>query len=81
MTYPRYNGGWIELICGCMFIGKTEELIRRVKRAQIARQKVQVFKPSIDTRYDPKKVTSHSGGEMHAIVVRDAPSILSLVES
>ena len=50
--HPKYYaGGWIEVICGSMFSGKTEELIRRIKRAQIARQKVQVFKPQIDTRY------------------------------
>jgi thymidine kinase len=55
--YHRYDGGWIELICGSMFSGKTEELIRRIKRAQIARQKVQVFKPILDDRYEVEKVT------------------------
>jgi len=63
-----------------MFSGKTEELIRRVKRAQIAKQKVQVFKPATDTRYDLEKVTSHSGGQIEATIVPDAESILSLVE-
>lgn len=72
--------GWIEVICGSMFSGKTEELIRRVKRAQIAKQKVQVFKPATDTRYDLEKVTSHSGGQIEATIVPDAESILSLVE-
>ncbi|NLS75999.1 MAG: thymidine kinase [Chloroflexi bacterium] len=80
MTYPRYNGGWVEVVCGSMFSGKTEELIRRVKRAQIAKQKVQVFKPATDTRYDLEKVTSHSGGQIEATIVPDAESILSLVE-
>jgi thymidine kinase len=73
-------GGWIELICGSMFSGKTEELIRRVKRAQIAKQKVQVFKPVIDTRYEPEKVASHSGAQMEATIVHEARDILVLVE-
>lgn len=55
------SGGWIEVICGSMFSGKTEELIRRVRRAEYARQKVQVFKPIIDDRYAVEKVYSHSG--------------------
>jgi thymidine kinase len=55
------SGGWIEVICGSMFSGKTEELIRRIKRAAIAKQAVQVFKPSIDTRYTVEQVASHSG--------------------
>ena len=50
--------GWIEVICGSMFSGKTEELIRRLKRAQIAKQRVEIFKPAIDTRYDDEQVTS-----------------------
>jgi len=81
MGHPRYNGGWIELICGSMFSGKTEEMIRRVNRAQIARQKVQVFKPSLDTRYMLERVTSHSGAQMAATTVREASEIFSLVES
>jgi thymidine kinase len=76
----REAGGWIEVICGGMFAGKTEELIRRVKRAKIARQKVQVFKPSIDDRYATDKVASHSGVQFDAIVVRDASEIAELVE-
>jgi len=63
-----------------MFSGKTEELIRRVKRARIARQKVQVFKHSLDDRYDTDKVTSHSGADMEAIPVREARQILELLE-
>jgi thymidine kinase len=51
--------GWIEVVCGSMFSGKTEELIRRLKRAQIANMKVEVYKPATDTRYDKNKVVSH----------------------
>lgn len=51
--------GWIEVVCGSMFSGKTEELIRRLKRAQFAKQKVEIFKPQIDTRYHEEKVVSH----------------------
>src|SRR5205809_1609409 len=65
--HPKhYTGGWIEVICGSMFSGKTEELIRRVRRAQIARQRVQVFKPVIDVRYAAGRVTSHSGQDYDA---------------
>jgi thymidine kinase len=61
-----HHRGRIEIICGSMFSGKTEELIRRVRRAQIARQQVQVFKPVIDTRYTAGRVTSHSGQDYDA---------------
>jgi thymidine kinase len=71
--------GWIEAICGSMFSGKTEELIRRLVRAQIARQKVQVFKPSIDARYSKDEVVSHSGGRIASIEVEDANEILERV--
>jgi thymidine kinase len=79
MFHP-HTGGWIEVICGSMFSGKTEELIRRVKRATIARQKVQVFKPALDTRYNAEKVSSHNGMHFDARVVRQAADILALVE-
>lgn len=78
--YHRYDGGWIELICGSMFSGKTEELIRRVTRAEIAKQKVQVFKPALDNRYKSNKVSSHSGSYYEAIVVQNAAEIGTLVE-
>jgi thymidine kinase len=78
--YYRQRGGWVELICGSMFSGKTEELIRRVKRAQIAKQKVQVFKPSLDTRYVVKRVSSHNGMHLDATLVKEAGDILRLVE-
>jgi thymidine kinase len=67
--------GWIEVICGSMFSGKSEELIRRVRRAEIAKQKVQVFKPSIDERYSSNNVASHSGFYWDAIPVNDAEQI------
>ncbi|MGQ9584020.1 MAG: thymidine kinase [Anaerolineae bacterium] len=77
---PDSGFGWIEVICGSMFSGKTEELIRRVRRAQIARQKVQVFKPGIDNRYLVEKVSSHNGMHWDAIPVDRAEKILELVE-
>lgn len=77
--YQQPKTGWIELICGSMFSGKTEELIRRVKRAQIARQKVQVFKPSLDDRYAAEKVSSHDGLHLDAIPVENAAEILAQV--
>ena len=70
--------GWIEVICGSMFSGKTEELIRRLKRAIIAKQKVQIFKPSIDTRYDENDVVSHNSNSIASTPVTNAQSILLL---
>jgi thymidine kinase len=75
---PR-NTGWIEVVCGCMFSGKTEELIRRLRRAQIAKQKVIVFKPKIDIRYSPEHIVSHSEQSLDAKVIEDANEILTLV--
>jgi thymidine kinase len=76
----RHTRGHIELICGSMFSGKTEELIRRLRRAGIARQKVQVFKPALDTRYQPERVTSHNGLDFAAQPVASAAAILDAVE-
>lgn len=73
------GGGWIELICGSMFSGKTEELIRRLVRAEIAKQKVQVFKPSLDHRYHADKVSSHSGSYYEATVVQNSTEIGDLM--
>lgn len=70
--------GWIEVVCGSMFSGKTEELIRRLKRAQLAKQKVEIFKPQIDTRYDEIKVVSHQGSEIHSTPVPASANILLL---
>ena len=66
MVFRHRESGWIEIICGSMFSGKTEELIRRVRRAKIAKQKVQVFKPIIDTRYHQMAVASHNGLQFEA---------------
>ena len=70
-----FHGGWIELICGSMFSGKTEELIRRARRAQIARQQVQVFKPALDDRYEVEKLSSHNGVSFDAVSVQEAGQI------
>ncbi len=78
--YHHPNSGWVEVICGSMFSGKTEELIRRVRRAQIARQKVQVFKPAIDVRYAVDKIASHNGMAYRAEVVERAEEILARVQ-
>src|SRR5438309_2245066 len=79
--HPKhYTGGWIEVICGSMFSGKTEELIRRVRRAQIARQKVQVFKPLVDTRYSTGQVASHNGALYSAVPVKDSAELETLLE-
>jgi thymidine kinase len=75
-----YNGGWIEVVCGSMFSGKTEELIRRVRRARIAKQKVQVFKPALDSRYHAQKVSSHNGLHWEAVPVGNAREILDLLD-
>lgn len=73
--YGIPQGGWIEVICGSMFSGKTEELIRRLRRAQIARQHVQVFKPAIDQRYNETAIASHNGLQAHAVPVNSAADI------
>ena len=76
---PHFKGqrsGWVEVICGSMFSGKTEELIRRLKRAQYAYQKVMVFKPAKDTRYDDQNVVSHDSNMIRSTPVRLAKDIL-----
>ncbi len=67
--------GWIEVICGSMFSGKTEELIRRMKRAKFAKQNVEIFKPEVDTRYDDEKVVSHDANEIHSTPVPSSSNI------
>jgi len=74
------NTGWIEVICGSMFSGKSEELIRRVRRVQIAKKKVQVFKPTIDDRYDVQYIYSHNGTKVEAINIAKSKEILETVE-
>jgi len=71
--------GWIELICGCMFSGKTEELIKRLRRAEIARMKLSVFKPEIDQRYDRQKIASHNSLMFDARIVTSSDEILAAV--
>lgn len=73
--------GWIEVVCGSMFSGKTEELIRRLKRAQIANMKVEVYKPSTDTRYDKTKVVSHDANKIASTPVDKAIDILMLAKN
>ena len=77
----QHQQGRIELICGSMFSGKTEELIRRVRRAIIAKQKVQLFKPAIDNRYHQTKVSSHNGANIEALAVDSAESLLQQIRS
>ena len=72
----RRQNGWIEVICGSMFSGKTEELIRRMKRAQFANQKMLLFKPIIDNRYHQTNIVSHQGTSIQAISVTDSSEIL-----
>lgn len=68
--------GWIEVICGSMFSGKTEELIRRLKRSELAKQKIEIFKPQLDTRYHELKVVSHQGNEISSTPVPASANIL-----
>lgn len=77
-TFIQRQTGWIEVICGSMFSGKTEELIRRVRRAQIARQKVELFKPAIDTRYSNNEIVSHDDQKLPSRVVKDATEMIPL---
>ena len=72
--------GWIEVICGSMFSGKTEELIRRLNRAKFAKQKVKIFKPSIDKRYDKEYIISHNQKHLSSCIISEASEILSLSE-
>ncbi len=72
--------GWIEVICGSMFSGKTEELIRRLRRAQFAKQRVEIFKPAVDTRYDQENVVSHQGNEIRSTPVPAAANIRILAD-
>lgn len=75
----RYsNKGWIEVVCGSMFSGKTEELIRRLKRAQIANLRVEIFKPEIDTRYDDVEIVSHNDNRIKSTPVGNSQQILLL---
>lgn len=77
-TKPRK--GWIEVICGSMFSGKTEELIRRLKRAEFAKLNVEIFKPTVDKRYHEDKVVSHDSNSIHSTPVNSSKEILKLAE-
>jgi thymidine kinase len=80
---PNISGekrGTIEVICGSMFSGKTEELIRRLKRAKIANQKVEIFKPAIDTRYDETAVVSHDANSIHSTPIDNSQTILLMAQ-
>jgi len=80
MDFITGNIGWIEVICGPMFSGKSEELMRRLRRARIARKRVQVFKPAIDTRYSLDEIVSHGDIRMKSEVVKDAADILTRLD-
>ncbi len=80
---PNISGerrGWVEVICGSMFSGKTEELLRRLKRAKIANLKVEIFKPAIDTRYDETQVVSHDSNSVLSTPIDNSQTILLLSE-
>ncbi|KMY55682.1 thymidine kinase [Bacillus sp. FJAT-27231] len=79
--YVMKQTGWVEVICGSMFSGKSEELIRRVRRAQFAKQSVMVFKPKIDNRYSEDSVVSHNGSAVIAVPVTESAAILAAVSS
>ena len=79
--YQELQKGWIEVICGPMFAGKSEELIRRVKILSYAHQKIVAFKPAIDNRYDKSAIASHDGEKYQAFAIKSAEDILPLVES
>ena len=74
------NIGWIEVICGPMFSGKSEELIRRLRRAMIARKRVAVFKPKIDDRYSAEEIVSHGDLRMQSQVIKDAGEMLERID-
>jgi thymidine kinase len=74
------NVGWIEVICGPMFSGKSEELIRRLRRSMIARKRVEVFKPLLDDRYSEEEIVSHADSRMKSVVVKDAAAIMNYID-
>lgn len=77
--YNQYRKGWLEVICGCMFAGKTEELIRRINVLSYARKNILVFKPKIDDRYSTTEIASHAGSKVPCIVISEAKEILNHV--
>ena len=79
-NFRAQRSGWIEVVCGSMFSGKTEELIRRLKRARIAKQHVLIFKPKKDTRYDENAVVSHNANSVDSIAVGSSSEIYNYIE-
>ncbi len=77
MTLNRINSGWLEVICGCMFSGKTEEVIRRLRRAQIAKMSTIIFKPKIDSRYSESEIVSHNKNRMNSKIIKSAKEMIS----
>src|SRR5512140_168840 len=75
MNFAKGSLGWIEVVCGPMFSGKSEELIRRLRRAEIARQRVQIFKPALDLRYSDDHIVSHSELRIRSVAVKDAAEL------
>ena len=80
-TYPLNFSGSIEVICGSMYSGKTEELLRRIKRANYAKQTIEVYKPIIDNRYDNKNVVSHNANSINATAIKKASDIFHLTKN
>jgi thymidine kinase len=80
MNFAKGSLGWIEVVCGPMFSGKSEELIRRLRRAEIARQRVQIFKPGIDQRYGDDHIVSHSALKIRSLGVKDAADLESKLD-
>lgn len=78
--YQKYQDGWLEVISGCMFAGKTEELIRRIKVLELAKKNIMIFKPLIDNRYSDSKIVSHAGSNVDSFVVEKSNEILDMVK-
>lgn len=78
--YNQYREGWLEVICGCMFAGKTEELIRRINVLSFAKKKIIVFKPVVDDRYSKDEIVSHAGAHIPCITIANAKDILKHLE-
>lgn len=81
MMYHKYREGYVEVVSGCMFAGKTEELIRRIKVLEFAKKNILVFKPAIDNRYSDTMVVSHAGSSVQSIIVEKAADILEFVKA
>ena len=78
MTLTPINSGWIEVICGSMFSGKTEELMRRLRRAEIAKMNIEIFKPKIDSRFSSEHIVSHDQSKMESHIIDDPKEILNI---